>query len=141
MSWQASSKAEHQGLPLNNSAHFADRWHIMFQQIFNALLQCRRGRRASGACPAHMQGDNAVFKAVKNNVTAILRDSRAHPCIENLFDDGDHFGILFSHLSLACIARRARKSGSHERTLGNKMFHNGGQNGRFYQLPFQPLGL
>ena len=49
----------------------------MAQQVLDAHFQCQSRRGATGTSAFHMQINNAPIKAMKGDIAAILRHSRA----------------------------------------------------------------
>ena len=82
-----------------------------------------------------MQGHNAVIIAVKHNVTAILRDGRAHPRVNDLLDDRNNFRIRPVR---PCHILHVRAGGifQQHRAFLDKMRHDDLQKRRFDKLPF-----
>ena len=66
----------------------------MAQHIFNPHFQGRSGAGASLAGAAHLQGYHPFMKGMKSNIPAIHRNSRAYPCIQQMFDLLNHLIII-----------------------------------------------
>src|SRR4051812_35280222 len=66
--------------------NFGDVRHEMAQQILDAVLERRGGRRTAGARALHRQIDHAVLVAAERDVAAIVRDRRAYARLDQLLD-------------------------------------------------------
>src|SRR5215469_5638261 len=67
-------------------AHLHNFRDVISKHILDSSLQCRGRTRAAGAGALHMEVNDPVFVVVKNNVAAILRNRRAHACLQQLLD-------------------------------------------------------
>src|SRR4051794_10514279 len=56
--------------------------HEMLQQVLDAVLQCRRRRRAAGAGALHVEIDDPVLEAAEGDVAAVVGDCGAHPGLD-----------------------------------------------------------
>lgn len=102
-----------------NLLHF---WHIIFQHILDAVFQCRRRTRASGAGALHMKIDNAIFESFVNNIATVLSNRRTHARINKFADLPDDFTFI-------SVARRGLINRAfHGWSTGLEVFHDSAQN-------------
>ena len=87
--------------------------HEVLEQVLDAVLQRRRGRRAAGAGALHVQEHRAVLVAAEGDVAAVLRHRRANARIEQFLDGDDDLRVglvveLVGEIGLLVIGLAAR---------------------------------
>src|SRR6185295_11326413 len=92
--------------------------------------------RASGAGTLEMDIDDPALEAAKDDVAAVLGHRRAYAGVEQLLDLRDDLGVLLAAL------RGCRQALRKDRPVGNEVFHDDAEQGRFQKIPLLvgPLG-
>src|SRR6202022_4152036 len=108
---------------------------IMTKQILDAMPQGRGRGWAPGTSPLHIQINNPVLEAAKRDVTAIIRNRRPHPGLDQFLDCSYGLGVLccekFVSLGCGCLIAIFEK-----RRARHEMLHDDAQDCRLEMLPF-----
>jgi hypothetical protein len=109
------------------------------EQVLDAVLQRRRGRRAARAGALHLEIHDAVAVAPKGDVAAVARDRGANPGLEQVLDGLDRFGVGRVE-ELALALDRGRAAGRDDRRAGHVVFHDRAEDRGLEVLPLaRPL--
>ena len=84
--------------------------HEVAQQILDAVLEGRGGRRAARAGALHVEIDNAFLVATECNVAAVAGDRRPDARLDQVLDGCDGLGILGVEELVRCRVGRLASS-------------------------------
>src|SRR5262245_34967399 len=104
----------------------------MPQEIFNAVLQCRRRTGAARAGALHVEKDDAIMIALESDVAAILGDRRAYAGFEEFLDRADDLTIRLGEIFLAGLIGLGGLGD--DRRTGEIMLHDEAENRRLQML-------
>src|SRR6185312_10777983 len=69
--------------------------HKMLEQVLDAVLQRRGGRRAAGTGSLHVEIDDTVLEAAERDVAAVAGHSRTDPGFNQVLDGRNRLGVFF----------------------------------------------